>query len=400
MKSFLKSQNGFAMVFAIVLILVAALLCTALFAYSSTNHFRYLSNKDYKMAEYLARTGIEVTIKAWEAVVTNTLVPRETMPVYMLKDGTFYTLDEGEDPPEDSIGYYTVKVDPNGIKNLDGNEVRVIYFYSTAKVGKETATATAYTVMSLNAYEQGWYDINGTPSEMGMTTLDSSVIHSSLWWGTSSANVKGHIFPGNISFPATGNPDTVFSLNDNQKIAYAGKSLYFDLPIRLKKDTSSRFVKNVLVLSGGDIVINGDVELYAYYGLLGSGIGTLVLSVLEDYEYDDPVTPEKYKCGKVYFGGDVYITIQRLLGSSKVKLFSKGDVYYFKGNEGLDLVKYYVDNYGSGSFLHEVISSIYPSKTEYDKTYMRRIDPEKYPNDEPADLIPPPRDETGVIVWE
>jgi len=395
----LKSQRGLAMGLAILIMFVVAILSAALYFYSSNDFLQYLFNKDLKKAQYLARTGVEVTIKAWQAVTDDTASEKETMPVYMLKDGTFYTPSEGEKAPNNSVGYYTVKVTPNVEKNIAGKTAKVVYFESTAVVGKATAKARAYTVMSLNAYDQGWYNASGTPSENGMIAIDSKVVHSSLWWGVSSTTIKGHVFPGNISFPQpNGGSNVTFSLNANQKIAYAGKGLYFDMPISLRKGTNS---KNVLVLSGGDIVLNGDVELYAYYGIFNAGIGTLVLSVLEDYEYDDPVTAESYKCGKVYFGGDVYITIGRPFGSTRTKLFSKGDVYYFRGSGGLDLVKYYIDNNGTGSFIANILSAIYPSNgPKYDISYMRKIDPEKNPKDKPEDLIPPPRDEEGTVIWE
>lgn len=395
----LNSEKGLAMGLAIMIMLVVSILTGALFLYSSNDFRQYIFSKDFKKAQYLARTGVEVTIKAWQAVTDGTGLARETMPVYMLKDGSFYTPAEGEKAPDDSIGYYTVKVTPNVEKNIAGNNAKVIYFEATAVVGNATAKAKAYTVMSLNAYEQGWYNASGKPLEDGMTSISSSVVHSSLWWGLSSSSIKGHIFPGNITFPQPGSSSTAtFSLDPNQKLAYVGKSLYFDMPISLKKGTNS---KNVLVLSGGDIVLNGDVELYAYYGVFNSGIGTLVLSVLEDYEYDDPVTAESYKCGKVYFGGDVYITIARPFGSTRTKLFSRGDVYYFRGSGGLDLVKYYIDNNGTGSFIANILSEIYPSTgAKYDVSYMRKIDPESNPKDKPEDLIPPPRDEEGTVIWE
>lgn len=384
---------------AVMLMFVAAMLATALYTYSTNGFQLFQVNRDRKQAQYLARTGVEITIKAWQSVTSNTLVARETMPVHMLSDGTFVTPGAGDPIPVGSIGYYTVSVDPNGTKDYQGKAVRVINFVSTAVVGQTTATATAYTVMSLNAYEQGWYSASGTPLETGMQDMGSSVVHSSLWWGQSTSNIKLHMFPGNITFPKpTPTSSATFTLNANQKVAYAGKALYFDMPLSLKNGTTA---KNVLVLSGGDVVLNGDVELYAYYGLINSGVGTVVLSVLEDYEHDDPTTTEVNRCGKVYFNGDVYITVARLFGSSRTKLFSKGEVYYFKGRDGLDLVKYYIDNNGTGSFIANIMASIYPSSSaKYDRSYMRRIDPAKVVKDMPGDLIPPHPDEEGTVVWQ
>ncbi|HHT65482.1 MAG TPA: hypothetical protein GX017_05255, partial [Clostridiales bacterium] len=85
MKRFVTSRKGLAMPLAVMLIFVVALLGTALYAYATTDFLHFTYNRDKKKAEYLARTGVEVTIKAWEAVTFNTNVPRETLPVYMLK---------------------------------------------------------------------------------------------------------------------------------------------------------------------------------------------------------------------------------------------------------------------------------------------------------------------------
>lgn len=402
MKKLLKNSKGVAMPLALIVIFVVAILATALYFYSTNDFLQFTINRDFKSAQYLARTGVEATIKAWQAVTTDTLVPRDTFPVYMMPNGTFVT-PEGGNAPDGNIGYYTVHVDPNGSKTIDGNEVRVIYFTSTAVVGETKAQATAYTVMSLDAYEQGWYTSNGVPVETGMTTIDSSVVNSSFWWGPSSSTVKGHVFPGNITFPqpSIATPKT-FTLGANQKLAYAGKALYFDIPIKLGNGSNN---KNVLILSGGDIVIDGDIELYAYYGLLREGVGTLVLSVLEDYEHDDPNTPESNRCGKVYFNGDVYVTVSTLLSNTRTKIFSRGEVYYFRGRQGettqgLDLLKYYIDTNGTGSFISEIIASLYPSSNPYQKSDMRKIDPDKNVKDEPSDLIPPHPNEDGTVIWQ
>jgi hypothetical protein len=52
--------------------------------------------------------------------------------------------------------------------------------------------------------------------------------------------------------------------------------------------------------------------------------------------------------GKVYFGGDVYITVKTLLTSQRTKLFSAGDVYFFNGVKSVDLVKYFFDTRDPG----------------------------------------------------
>jgi hypothetical protein len=110
------------------------------------------------------------------------------------------------------------------------------------------------------------------------------------------------MFPGSIVFspPVSG---AVFAPAKNDKLLFAGKSIYMNMNMDLTSGTSytsSTSDTRVIALSGGDIVIEGDVELYAFRGLSGGvSAGTLVLSVLDDYRQQDSrstLTPRP-KCG-------------------------------------------------------------------------------------------------------
>lgn len=137
---------------------------------------------------------------------------------------------------------------------------------------------------------------------------------------------------------------------------------------------------NMLYLSGNNIIIDGDIDLYAYYfnsnwfvstweAAMGNvRLGTVILNtpVASASSNDDPM-PEREggvpgNVGKVFFGGDVrfHMLQNDLNGGNKTYTFIKaGSVYYFSGNttqkmgffegennielHGIDLLKFFID---------------------------------------------------------
>lgn len=140
---------------------------------------------------------------------------------------------------------------------------------------------------------------------------------------------------------------------------------------------------NILTLRGNDIVVDGDIEIYVFCiarryssSLLGTLINnaTTIRQALQGmYRLGTVIigTPSKagttvtdpYKtgsvydfgeCGRIYFGGNVYVNIQMLnVGTYRYKAFSAGDAYYYDDNIsvssgsdlcGIDLLKYFLDS--------------------------------------------------------
>lgn len=244
--------------------------------------------------------------------------------------------------------------------------------------------------------------------------------------------------------------------------------------------TPSRTYFNTLYLKGNNIIINGDIEMYAYgfqkmrlfqnttnlINLFRKNhcLGNVVIGTpnQETATNMDPVTTEdiyrsktyKYndatgeyeldketkgfgKCGKIFFGGDVFVSVEiPNTGIYRYKVFSAGDAYYFDDNlpaylgapsgYGIDLFKYFIDSaVASGKYsdnvnerLGQVMALYYSSGGQTPVSYvtgiedkdgkptgaitynsMRKIDMSKYSQDTYASLIPPDPTDATSLNW-
>ena len=144
---------------------------------------------------------------------------------------------------------------------------------------------------------------------------------------------------------------------------------------------------NSIVFKGKNVVMDGNVELYAYgFTRTSAGLfnnlgklndmlagkyryGTVVVSCLDGYGADNRYNTAPYKygrSGKVFFGGNVYVNITMpSVGTYRYRAFKAGDVYYFDadykntrktllgltdgslatdaGNGGIDLFRYFLE---------------------------------------------------------
>lgn len=137
---------------------------------------------------------------------------------------------------------------------------------------------------------------------------------------------------------------------------------------------------NMLYLSGNNIIVEGDIDLYAYYfpsnwfssiwqqAMGNVRLGTVVLNIPTSNasSNDDPMPENKGgvpgNVGKIFFGGDVkfHLLQSDLNGGNKTfTLFKAGTVYYFAGSasqqmgfyenenninlHGVDLLKFFLD---------------------------------------------------------
>lgn len=229
--------------------------------------------------------------------------------------------------------------------------------------------------------------------------------------------------------------------------------------------TPSRQHFNTLFLKGNNIVINGDIQMYVYgFQKLRLFQNTANLITLFSQNYClgnvvigtpnpetatnmDPVKDSVYRsatssagygsCGKVFFGGDVFVTLQiPNVGVYKYKAFSAGDTYYYDDDlpayvdgstgYGIDLFKYFMDNAVASSRysanvnerLAQIMALYYSSGGMSPTAYvdgavdangnptgvvtynsMRKIDMSKWSNDTYASLIPPDPTDATSLSW-
>lgn len=245
--------------------------------------------------------------------------------------------------------------------------------------------------------------------------------------------------------------------------------------------TPTRTNFNTLFLKGNNIVINGDIEMYVYgfqkmklfqntanlitlftknYCLGNVVIGTPnpeKATNMDPVNNDDVYSSYTYKlqgegsgsyvvdekvkgygkCGKVFFGGDVFVNVQiPNVGTYRYKAFSSGDTYYYDDNLpayvgapagfGIDLFKYFIDfAIASGKYsdnvnerLGQIMALYYSSGGQQPVSYvtgvedtngkatgvikynaMRKIDMSKFSADTYASLVPPDPTDATALNW-
>ncbi len=176
-----------------------------------------------------------------------------------------------------------------------------------------------------------------------------------------------------------------FQSGQSNFVSFVGMNNVF---VQTNVDTAvSNGCFNSIVFKGKNIVIDGNVDLYAYgftrtsaslFNNLGklndmlSGkyrYGTITVASLDGFSADNNYNSAPYKfgrSGKVFFGGNVYVNITMpSVGTYRYRAFQSGDVYYFDadykntrktllglsdngaatdaGNGGIDLFRYFLE---------------------------------------------------------
>ncbi len=300
-------------------------------------------------------------------------------------------------------------------------------------------------------------------------TLSSSTVPILMAYTTGNM-LMGEPTAGQISFKQ----------GQSNMVSFIGKkNLFVDTGIDVTP-TKTNF--NIMFLRGDTIVLNGDVEIYVYgftrssSSLLGRLFGqnltnmynaiagnycwsTVVIGTpnIETATEIDPVHSSPYylaptytdatsgitlpsdagygKCGKIFFGGNVFINLQiPNVGTYRYKAFDAGDVYYYDDNlpqyvggkegYGIDLFKYFIDysiatkRYSDNvlSRFAEVMGMYYSTTDKTPTTYvfgndgtvlysaMRKIertatDGFTYPQDTYKSLVPPDPTDGSSLTW-
>lgn len=522
-KSSLKNKDGMALPGVLVIFAVLCVFAAAMYilAMSSLREVRYLSER--KKAEYLAQAGVEAAAYAYQTAVNNrgnnadydnfvedssndensVITMKKVYMVWFDDTRSYGFLKEDEvdafvsaHGKEDVIGSYEAELtnsvqtyDEFTIQKYDSDsgtttqtsdvvelkaDIKVIkatgYSYNSNTVQKKTA----YIPNPKQAYgsfygDDGIIDMNSADlTTVGEYTFPSKLTLKTNHFGSFSINTTQRTVPLKLAYSAgnmiIGKPqgknvdDITLPENKDNMIVFAGMN---DLFVQAGIDTNpsnTRF--NYVFLRGNNIVINGNIELYAYGFTrntnlnLTSNLGTLADIIRGRYRFstviigtpskagttvNDPVRSDsKYNfgdCGRIYFGGDVFINIQfPNVGTYRYKAFSSGDVYYFNDDlhrstdpndqtpYGIDLFKYFLDrSIATKAYSDNVLNRFQDLiDTYYDvngkanttvyvqgdgngnivKDSMRKIDVNKYKDDTYSSIIPPDPVGAEPIIWD
>lgn len=337
-------------------------------------------------------------------------------------------------------------------------------FVSIGKSGDKSSVRTA-SVVSTN-YANTWLDDTGHIDLETAMADDNSIsrvgtlkMSYPAWFGVvqkeSSLDMYSGVSMGNLSVNNSSENDMKFKEYGSNSAAFVGMNNLFigsgiDVtPTRPGYSGLSPNAPNInmLYLSGNNIVVDGNINMYAYYfsnnwwtniwSTLSGNIrlGTVIINAPSSVEttVDDPLPKSKGglgQCGKIFFNGDVYVTIgTRNSGSKRYKIFSAGDVCYFdarfqstnntSGNVvyGIDLLKYFLDTSIENNRYTASVRGQFKKIIEYyysstfTNTYttrhtatttpsLRVIDVKKGGADKITDLIPPTKSDASYIIWE
>lgn len=255
-----------------------------------------------------------------------------------------------------------------------------------------------------------------------------------------------------LSFKCVDGTAETGSQKDNVAGFISLSDLFISPNIDVKPD-KARF--NMLYLRGNNIVLDGEMELYVYdpginyskdqssnnfFVKIISSIQAIAAKLGKNYRLGTVIlgTPSTItttvtdpmpsavgglgKCGKVFFGGDVYVNVISTQGTRKYKLFTAGDVCYFDGDfeisgnaYGVDLVKYFLDTARSRGYSGTVLQQFERTRDfyyntdsyaeEYTKDSMRKItlnerDAGGVDWDSIEDIVVPSSGDTAYIIWD
>lgn len=335
------------------------------------------------------------------------------------------------------------------------------HFSSIGRAGEKSAVKTA-SVVSTN-YANNWIDDSGylrldtalANDDSNVSKIGSLKIKYPTWFGVTSKESTLDMYAGsavgNLSVTNPSSNDMKFTESGSHA---AGLVAMNDLFVNSGIDVTPERPGfnnapniNMLYLTGNNIVVDGDINMYAYYfsntwwtnlwSTIGGNIrlGTVIVNVPSSVEttVDDPLPKNKGglgQCGKIYFNGDVYVTIgTRNSGSKRYKIFSAGDIYYFDAQfqstnntdekvvYGIDLLKYFLDTsisdfkYTSSVrnqfqkiidyYYHDTYTNSYTTQHNNGKNpSMRKLNVERGSIDRVIDMIPPTESDSSYIVWE
>lgn len=304
-------------------------------------------------------------------------------------------------------------------------------------------------------------------SVIGQYVSDSQLSLKTHFMGTLVINVGSRTVPlimgyssGNmiLNAPTDSNGNNLpikFKDNTDNIVTFAAVN---DLFVKSDIDVTSQDSHfNVMTLKGNNIVIEGDIEISVYGFTQNSALNlinnistvaqalqgkyrlsTVVLST-PDFNSSTVIDPKNTattslgRCGRVYFGGNVYVNITMPnVGTYRYKAFSAGDAYYFKDSidadgdgveeaYSIDLLKYFLDDAIANKRYSEdilnrfqdLIGLYYTDGDKAPEPYvvvnpnnnnvilsdsMRKIDRDKY-GDPYRDLVPPDPTDASTLSW-
>jgi hypothetical protein len=428
MKNIIRDKSGAALFTALIIIVLVATLATALFAYASNSILAASAKEDTKQIEFLARSGIESAIKAWEYIPGQT-EKLTTYPVYLKSDGTYRdSLTETIKLEAGEIGYYIVEIEPKSGNLPQGAPSDLVQFTSKAYVNGREYTKKAYVIESESGIvNTDWIDDkghlitknlhpndntykladkNGDPAKTASTFIKENKDYPSMLWGSCTDDgEKPCTLDHTLIIDKHG--VEMLNINDNQHCFFLGKTIIFNMGINFT--SKGKKIIDAIIFSAADIYIDGEIYL-EINATGGEYINTVILKThpaIEKYLYDVDVGDGVIKkMGRVTFNDNVYCSYYDNKGKmDKRVIITGGTSFYFNGidNNGFDLMKYAADcrYYKNGYNNLPGIASHYTGNLGgLGATYYGKEDKYLRPYDDDDDIMLPLINTTRLIIWQ
>lgn len=271
MRYLFKNESGAAMIVALLVVLVMFILGTALWQYSVSDTIHVDRDEKRLQAYYLARTGAEAALQAWQESAYNNKPSGDTSTMYLDKATGEFT----SDVTSDYVGSFTAN-----ISSGDNNTT----IKSTGTVDDITQTVQ---VLVLAAFQYG--------DDLGWYNLPSGQIDSG------SYNAEGAVLLGP-------NPDITQTANSlknpaSGSAAYEAQAIFFYYPMNTANADRLTLTAEIIVFEE-DLIFgnNGEMELKLYQG---STKGIVFFSDVYGQNKNDPffISNNAY-----YFYKDVLIS--------------------------------------------------------------------------------------------
>lgn len=248
---FIRDEKGAAMIVALLVMIVLMLLGTALWQYSTADTIHVARDEQRMQAYYLARTGADAALQAWEESPSNAK-PLGTSKTLYLDAAT----GEFTENPTEEIGHFTVT-----ITELNGETI-------IESIGEVRGLTQKVTVKILSAYKYGhpgWYD------------------------ETSGQFNTGGKEPGAIIFRTkqAGNSTNALK-NPNKTLTFCADGLFFDSPLGMPLNGTTYLCAETIVFDQ-PIGIGKNGELFL---TLPEGVtqGVVFFNIVTNHEEDQLVT--------------------------------------------------------------------------------------------------------------
>jgi hypothetical protein len=374
-RDFFRSNKGWAMPLALMIIFVTAILSAVLFTYAMTDNLHVKMETNAEKARYLARSGAEAVVKAW----MDTSIPMDQKPagavdrIYQLKDGSFKNTTPS--PTDEVVG--TVDVTVTRITDVNDEEFGCVKFVATAIVNGVTKTAKATSAPYATGQALGWYDYN--TGEINRCSDSSNV--KNVTFDGNTYQLSYHDPSGIVKCETNGNTELLTKRDNNQnKIAFIANSIFFNPKVDVAENNSWGR-QGALILSAQVVCFNSSVRVRKSPTKLN--YGTIILDVPEAMGIK--LVGHSGVYGKVYFTQGVIYSISR-----NFLLWETYDDSVIIGNNKAYYFRRRVDGSGNGIGLD--VLDWYLNPGEYASDDM-------IPITSPSDAAPPVPESKVKFVW-